>query len=247
MKKNRMAILILVLIAITFNSCNQLGIGHNIEANENYNESVTPSIEQIEKPTVEKIQNDLLGYEVDTWSFDKLEEFKNTEIIRSTINYKDSTLEIIADLDLISYSTSELYKGRITITYNLNETTWKFNKVDGDISNTQNETIGNDDNTIGSDKIIYDDSPIGNNDGLSQENAEAHKSNNLIICPNCNGTGVGERICDVCWYNSEGYSNHKGGGYSNDKGRLCGICRGTGKRPAECRVCGGSGRVKEYE
>ena len=187
MKNNKIAILLLVIIAITFNSCNQFGIGHNIEANENYNESVTPSIEQIEKPTVEKIQNDLIGVSVNNWKFDKLEEFKNTEIISSTIKDDDSTLEIMADLDLVSYSTSEPYRGQITIIYHLYETTWMFKNVSGYINKTENETIGNDDNTIGTDKGINNDVTIGNDNTIGRDDNS-----------NLNETGKTTAKCEWC-------------------------------------------------
>lgn len=59
----------------------------------------------------------------------------------------------------------------------------------------------------------------------------------MIICPNCNGTGEAYKKCDhpLC----------QNGVFSG--GQTCGVCDGTGQILRRCKVCGGQGRVKEYE
>jgi hypothetical protein len=235
MKKNQIAILLLVLIATIFYSCNKLGNGLDSGSNEKTKESDIVRIEEIEKPTVAKIQNDLIGNSVDNWNFAKLEEFKNTKMETPIINYDNSTLEIVANVDLVNYETLKPYKGQIVITYSLEGTTWEFNKVEGYINSTSKETSSATGKTIETKKEIFDSSSIDKKDGSSTQNTKSSKSKNFIICPKCNGVGNVESTCRRC----------AGSGYL---GKIkCSTCKGKGTQTVKCTVCRGERMVKENE
>ena len=114
--KNRTSTIILSIITIlSFSSCKN-----------------NPSnVDNIKKPNTEKIKDDLIGQEIDNWSFKSLEQFKSANIEDSQL-VDNQTLKLNVRLSLIDNETDTEYTTRIKVIYLLNDKNeWEFNSVDG--------------------------------------------------------------------------------------------------------------------
>ncbi len=138
--KNQTSTIFLAIITIfTFSSCNE----------KEFNKVMFGYVEaeSVVKPSVDEIKNDLLNNKVDTWTFDKLEEFDSVEIVNSKI-LDDLNIEFEVSMKLTDYITHEPYKGNIILSYtrsNKDINYWIFNSVSGDIY-VDNSIISNEEN-----------------------------------------------------------------------------------------------------
>jgi hypothetical protein len=101
--------------------------------------------ESIEKPSVEKIKNDLIGKKISGWNFDGLEEFNTVTITNSRV-VDELNLEIEVSLDLTGSRSGNPYQGYVTVSYSRIDRKydyWEFNKVTGSVS----EVITEEDNS----------------------------------------------------------------------------------------------------
>ncbi len=93
------------------------------------------SANEITKPTIADIKNDLLGNKVDRWHFDELREFSEFNIIHYEI-INEYTMEIEVDLKLKDFNSNNKYKGSIIVTYTRNNKEvkyWTFSDLNGNI------------------------------------------------------------------------------------------------------------------
>lgn len=131
--KNKAIILVLFLTTIIFSSCKDFN-------KEVLGDDSIP-VESVEKPSIEKIKNDLLGKEIKTWIFAKIEEFNSVNITNSRI-LDDLNLEIEASLDLSDYETGKPYKGNIVVSYYRmanNSSSWEFKEVSGTVYKVESD------------------------------------------------------------------------------------------------------------
>ena len=142
-------------------------------------------VENVEKPSIEKIKNDLLGNKVQTWTFAKLEEFNAVNVINSRI-LDDLSLEIEISLDMSDYITGKPYKGNVVVSYSRmskDSSSWEFKEVNGTVYKIESE--------------LSDE----NSDYNQNQNEETEK--NYPICDRC-GNEIRSTIYSVC-YSSSGY------------------------------------------
>ena len=143
-------------------------------------------VESVEKPSIEKIENDLLGNKIDTWTFDKLEEFNSVNITNSKI-LDDLNLEIEVSLDLTGYGSGNKFKGNIVVSYSRmanNSSSWEFKEVNGTVYKAEKE-------------------PSDENSDSNQTQNEEEK-NDYPICDRC-GNEIRSRTYYLNFSGSEYY------------------------------------------
>jgi hypothetical protein len=103
---------------------------NNSEADQTDNGTIIPDIQ--------KVKEDLIGRQVGSWQFDKLEEFSDVKILNQT-NEDENTLFLNCELSLIDNNTLDLYEGTVDIKYTLSKNNkWLFEDVTGEILKSNN-------------------------------------------------------------------------------------------------------------
>lgn len=90
-------------------------------------------IKTLSIPTNEEMKKALLGKRIDTWNFDKLEEFKNFYSLDyrhiNCDNLEQSTCEMKVYIDLVDYISSQPYDCEATLKYEYKEGKWTFKEI----------------------------------------------------------------------------------------------------------------------
>ena len=205
-KNQTRKIFISFITILAFSSCKQKDFDKEIYG---YTDA-----ESIEKPSVEKIKNDLIGKIISGWNFDGLEEFNTVTITNSRV-VDEFNLEIEVSLDLTCSRSGNPYQGYVTVSYSRIDRKydyWEFNQVTGSVS----EVITEEDNS-------QDVSSESNNQEQPQQEARTEYPlcdwcGNEVIGKHYFVIGDGQEVTDnVSWYNGVVYHQNCANEYCDSK------------------------------